>query len=94
MHAGQAKQDLVQRIALEVEQLVADGRLAGTLGAGSPPSKAVLGGPETVRAGLERFMAEQGPDEIIITAQIFDQAKRIRSLEIASSARDALAGSA
>ena len=71
-----------------------NGHLAGTLAAGSPLSKAVVGGPDTVRAGLERFVAEHRPDEIILTAQIFDQAKRIRSLEIASAARDALAGAA
>ncbi|HEX7944804.1 MAG TPA: MsnO8 family LLM class oxidoreductase, partial [Phenylobacterium sp.] len=71
-----------------------DGQLAGTIAAGSPLSKAVVGGPETVRAGLERFVAEHRPDEIILTAQIFDQAKRIRSLEIASAARDALARAA
>ena len=71
----------------------ADG-LAGTLAAGSPLSKAVVGGPDTIRAGLERFEAEHRPDEIILTAQIFDQSKRIRSLEIASAARDALARSA
>lgn len=71
-----------------------NGHLAGTLAAGSPLSKAVVGGPDTVRAGLERFVAEHRPDEIILTAQIFDQAKRIRSLEIASAARDALARAA
>jgi alkanesulfonate monooxygenase SsuD/methylene tetrahydromethanopterin reductase-like flavin-dependent oxidoreductase (luciferase family) len=68
----------------------ADGQLAGTVAAGSPLSKVVVGGPETVREGLERFVAKYRPDEIIVTAQIFDQAKRIRSLEIASGARDAL----
>jgi luciferase family oxidoreductase group 1 len=71
-----------------------DGQLAGTVAAGSPLSKAVVGGPDTVRAGLERFVAEHRPDEIILTAQIFDQAKRVRSLEIASAARDALARAA
>lgn len=68
-----------------------EGRLAGTVGPGSPLSKAVVGGPKTVRAGLARFVADHRPDEIIITAQIFDQAKRIRSLELVAQARDALA---
>lgn len=72
----------------------AEGALAGTVASGSPLSKAVVGGPETVRAGLERFVAEHRPDEIIVTAQIFDQGKRVRSLEIASQARDALAAAA
>jgi alkanesulfonate monooxygenase SsuD/methylene tetrahydromethanopterin reductase-like flavin-dependent oxidoreductase (luciferase family) len=71
-----------------------EGRLAGTTAPGSPLSKAVVGGPDTVRAGLERFVAEHRPDEIIVTAQIFDQTKRIRSLEIVTAVRDALANAA
>jgi luciferase family oxidoreductase group 1 len=68
-----------------------DGLLASTVAPGSPLSKAIVGGPETIRAGLEGFIARHRPDEIIVTAQIFDQAKRIRSLEIAAQARDSLA---
>jgi luciferase family oxidoreductase group 1 len=68
-----------------------EGVLADTVAPGSPLAKAVVGGPETVRAGLEAFIARHRPDEVIITAQIFDQQKRIRSLEIAAQARDALA---
>jgi luciferase family oxidoreductase group 1 len=64
---------------------------AATSGPGSPLAQAVVGGPETVRAGLQAFVARHQPDEIIITAQVFDQARRIRSLEIAIAARDALA---
>jgi luciferase family oxidoreductase group 1 len=67
-----------------------DGSLAATTGPGSPLSKAVVGGPETVRAGLQAFIARHQPDEVIVTAQIFEQARRIRSLEIAIEARDAL----
>jgi len=71
-----------------------DGSLAAaTTAPGSPLSKAVVGGPQTVRAGLEAFIARHGPDELIVTAQIFDQDRRIRSLEIAARARDALAPS-
>jgi luciferase family oxidoreductase group 1 len=70
----------------------ADGVLAAsTTAPASPLSKAVVGGPETVREGLAAFIERHRPDEIIVTAQIFDQAKRIRSLEIAAQARDALA---
>ncbi|HEY9219920.1 MAG TPA: LLM class flavin-dependent oxidoreductase [Phenylobacterium sp.] len=72
-----------------------DGLLAAsTTGPGSPLSKAVVGGPETVRAGLEDFIGRHRPDEVIVTAQIFDQDRRIRSLEIAAQARDALAQAA
>ena len=63
---------------------------AMTLTPGSPLSKAVVGGPGTVRTGLARFIDRYAPDEIMITAQIFDQAKRIQSLQIAAHARDAL----
>jgi luciferase family oxidoreductase group 1 len=70
----------------------AEGQLSGTVAPGSPLSMAVVGGPDTVRAGLRRFVAEHRPDEIILTAQIFDQSKRIRSLEIAGAALGALGG--
>jgi luciferase family oxidoreductase group 1 len=68
-----------------------EGTLAPTVAAGSPLSKAVVGGPDTVRAGLQAFVDQHQPDEIIVTAQIFDQAKRLRSLELVAQARDALA---
>jgi alkanesulfonate monooxygenase SsuD/methylene tetrahydromethanopterin reductase-like flavin-dependent oxidoreductase (luciferase family) len=41
-----------------------------------------VGGPETVRRGLEALLAKTGADEIIINAMIFDQVARIRSYEI------------
>lgn len=68
-----------------------EGTLAPTVASGSPLSKAVVGGPETVRAGLQAFVERHRPDEIIVTAQIFDQRKRIRSLELIAQARDTLA---
>ena len=57
-------------------------------------SCAVVGSPETVRRGLDAFIARTGADEIMITAQIFDHAARLRSFEIAAAARAALAGAA
>ena len=72
-----------------------DGTLAAATAApGSPLSRAVVGGPETVRAGLEAFVGRHRPDEVIVSAQIFDQARRIRSLEIVAQAHDALAAAA
>jgi luciferase family oxidoreductase group 1 len=47
---------------------------------------AVVGSPETVKAGLKAFVARHKPDEIMVTAQIFDHAKRVRSFEILSEA--------
>jgi luciferase family oxidoreductase group 1 len=45
-------------------------------------SLAIVGAPETVRAGLARFAGETGVDEVMVTAQIFDHAARVRSYEI------------
>jgi luciferase family oxidoreductase group 1 len=45
---------------------------------------AVVGGPQTVADGLKAFIAAHGPDELMLTAQIFDHGKRLRSFEIAS----------
>jgi luciferase family oxidoreductase group 1 len=45
-------------------------------------SCAVVGGPDTVRRGLEDFVRRTGADELMVTANIFDHAKRKRSFEI------------
>jgi luciferase family oxidoreductase group 1 len=42
----------------------------------------VVGGPETIRNGIEHFVASTGADELMVTAQIFDHAARKRSFEI------------
>jgi len=55
---------------------------------------AVVGDPQAVRAGLEDFVAKHRPDEIMVTAQIYDHAARVRSFEIAAEARDQLAAAA
>ncbi|MGH8492284.1 MAG: LLM class flavin-dependent oxidoreductase [Moraxellaceae bacterium] len=54
-------------------------------------SLAVVGSPTTVRAGLERFIAATAADELMVTAQIFDHAARLRSYEIVADIRDQLA---
>ncbi|WP_044530892.1 LLM class flavin-dependent oxidoreductase, partial [Herbaspirillum sp. B65] len=51
---------------------------------------AVVGDRETVQEGLQAFIDEHAPDELIITAQIFDHAARLHSFEIAAEARAAL----
>jgi luciferase family oxidoreductase group 1 len=51
---------------------------------------AVVGGPETVRRGLAEFIARHRPDELLLTANIFDHDARLRSFEMAAAARDAL----
>ena len=57
-------------------------------------SCAVVGSPETVRRGLDAFIARTGADELMITAQIFDHAARLRSFELTAAARRDLAGAA
>jgi len=45
---------------------------------------AIVGSAETVRRGLEQFVAQERPDEIMATAMIFDHAARLRSFELAA----------
>ncbi|RVC95879.1 LLM class flavin-dependent oxidoreductase, partial [Mesorhizobium sp. M2A.F.Ca.ET.029.05.1.1] len=45
-------------------------------------SCAVVGSPETVRQGIDAFVRRTGADELMVTAQIFDHAARVRSYEI------------
>jgi len=42
----------------------------------------VVGGPDTVRHGLQAFIASTGADELMVTAQIFDHDARKRSFAI------------
>jgi luciferase family oxidoreductase group 1 len=42
----------------------------------------VVGGPETVRNGLQAFVKSTGADELMVTAQIFDPVARKRSFQI------------
>ena len=42
----------------------------------------MVGGPATVKAGLDAFIARNRPDELILTAQIFHHTARRRSFEI------------
>ncbi len=54
-------------------------------------SCAVIGGPATVKAGLEAFVRRTGADEVMVTASIFDHAARLRSFEIVAAAHGAMA---
>ena len=54
-------------------------------------SVAVIGSPQTVKQGLADFVARTGADELMVTAQIFDHAARLKSFEITAQARDTLA---
>jgi luciferase family oxidoreductase group 1 len=51
---------------------------------------AVVGGPDTVRSGLEDFARRTAADELMITASIFDHGKRKRSFEIVAEVHGAM----
>jgi len=50
---------------------------------------AVIGGPQTVRAGFEQLAQATQADEFILVSDVFDPALRLRSLDIAAAARAA-----
>jgi luciferase family oxidoreductase group 1 len=54
-------------------------------------AEAIVGSPETVRSGLEAFLARTGADELMLTAQIYDHNARLRSFEIVAQIRDRMA---
>jgi luciferase family oxidoreductase group 1 len=64
----------------DIAPFLADPRIAGMLQ--SALSAAVAGSPETVKRGVGDFIARHQPDEIMVTAQVFDHAARKRSFEI------------
>jgi luciferase family oxidoreductase group 1 len=45
-----------------------------------------VGSPATVRAGLEKFIATTGADEVIVASAIFDHAARLRSCKLLAEA--------
>ena len=67
----------------DVTSYFADPRIGAMLN--SVLSLAQVGAPATVKAGIEAFIAEHRPDELMVTGQIFDHAKRLRSYEILGS---------
>ncbi|MEI5680006.1 MULTISPECIES: LLM class flavin-dependent oxidoreductase [unclassified Mesorhizobium] len=57
-------------------------------------SCAIVGSPQTVRTGLDAFIRRTGADELMVTAQMFDHAARIRSFEILAEAHKELSQAA
>ncbi|MBU0746306.1 MAG: LLM class flavin-dependent oxidoreductase [Gammaproteobacteria bacterium] len=51
---------------------------------------AVIGGPDTVRAGLAHLTEATGADELMLVTDVYDPALRLRSLDIAAQAHAAL----
>jgi luciferase family oxidoreductase group 1 len=61
---------------------------------GQALSQAVVGSPETVVQGVDAFIRRTGADELMVTAQIFDHAARVRSYEILTDANRKLSQAA
>ena len=53
---------------------------------------AVVGGPATLQEGVAAFIARHRPDELLITANVFEHAARRHSFELAAAVRERLAG--
>jgi len=51
---------------------------------------AYAGSAETVKAGLERFIADTKADEVMVASAIFDHAARLRCYEILAGIKDSL----
>ncbi len=49
-----------------------------------------VGSPETVRRGLQAFIAETGADELMVAANVWDHQARLRSYELLASIQPAL----
>ncbi len=49
----------------------------------------VVGGPETVRRGIEELAERTGADELMVTAQIHDHAARLQSFQVLAEAHPA-----
>ncbi len=55
---------------------------------------AIVGGPDTVRRGLRDFVRRTGANELMVTANIYDHAKRKRSFEIVAEVHASLTAEA
>ena len=55
-------------------------------------SISIVGGPDTVRRGIEAFVDRMRPDELIVMSHIYDHAARLRSYEIVAEVCQPTAG--
>jgi luciferase family oxidoreductase group 1 len=54
-------------------------------------SYSVVGDPGKVKDGIAKFIHATGVDELMVTAQLYDHAARVKSFEITAAVRDSLA---
>ncbi|CAN5237743.1 LLM class flavin-dependent oxidoreductase [soil metagenome] len=53
-------------------------------------ARSFVGSAETVENGLREFVRQHRPDELMVTAHIFDQRARLNSIELVSQMREAI----
>ena len=73
-----------------VDDIAAIGSMQERVGVDHALRYAIVGGPDRVRVGVETLLEQTQADELIVTAQIYDQAARLRSYEILAEIRDAV----
>ena len=49
-------------------------------------ARAVVGSPQTVRTGLDAFIAETGVDEVMIVSDVYEHRLRLRSVQLIAEA--------
>jgi alkanesulfonate monooxygenase SsuD/methylene tetrahydromethanopterin reductase-like flavin-dependent oxidoreductase (luciferase family) len=48
--------------------------------------RSIVGGPDTVRRGIEQLVAETGADELMIVSDIYDHSSRLHSYALIADA--------
>jgi luciferase family oxidoreductase group 1 len=56
--------------------------------------RSIVGGPETVRHGIEQLVAETGADELMIVSDVYDHARRLHSYELIANAAQSMSNPA
>jgi luciferase family oxidoreductase group 1 len=67
-----------------VEDIAAVSTPQERLGIDQALACAVIGAPPTVQRGIEAFIERHRPDELMLTANVFDHAARLRSFDLAA----------
>ena len=52
-------------------------------------NRSIYGAPETVRAGIDALLADNGADELMIVSDVYDHAARLRSYELVAATQTA-----
>ncbi len=52
-------------------------------------ARTIVGSPDSVRSGIDAFLAETGVDELMVVSDIYEHSARLRSYELIASAHRA-----